>query len=87
MSDEGVEYADAANAKPPTTIRPGARHEDTIVPTGNIRYADGWKISPLLPMGAASQELVGRTIALFIPMEISGKTENCTFRIKIESAQ
>jgi Carboxypeptidase regulatory-like domain len=85
VSHEGVKYVDAASAKPPSTIPPGARHEDTIVPAGNIQYTDGWKVSLLLPMGAQSRELVGKTISLFMPMEISGKVENYTFAIKIES--
>ncbi len=36
-------------------------------------------------MGGQSRELVGKTISLFMPMEISGKVQNYTFGIKIES--
>jgi len=85
VTHQGVRYADATSAKPPTIIPPGARHEDTIMPAGNIRYADGWKVNPLLPMGAQSRELVGRTISLYVPMEISGKVENYSIAIRIES--
>ena len=86
VTHEGVKYADATNAKPPTVIPPGARHEDMIVPAGSIRYANGWKVNPLLPMGAQSRELVGKTISLYVPMEISGRVENYSIGIRIESA-
>jgi hypothetical protein len=38
-------------------------------------------------MGAQSCELIGKTISLFMPMGISGKVENYTFGVKIESVK
>jgi hypothetical protein len=87
VSHQGVKYLDAANVKPPSIIPPGARYEDTIVPAGNIQYADGWRVSPLLPMGVQSRQLIGKIISLFIPMEISGNVENYSFGTKIESVK
>jgi hypothetical protein len=87
VTHEGVKYADAASTKPPTIIPPTARHEDTIIPVGDIKYSDGWRVESLLPVGTKGQDLIGQNISLFLPMEISGKIENYTFSIRIESVR
>jgi hypothetical protein len=83
----GVKYAEASNTKAPTIIPPGARHEDTVVSVGKILYSEtsGWHVSSILPMGAESRNVVGKTIALFLPMEISGKAQNYNVVFQIVS--
>jgi hypothetical protein len=87
VSHVGVKYAEASNTKPPTVIPPGARHEDTVVPVGKIFYSEnsGWHVSSILPKGAESRNVVGKTIALFLPMEISGKVQNYNVVFQIVS--
>jgi len=86
VSHQGIKYTDAASQKPPTIIPPGARHEDTIIPATNIHFANEWKIDPILPMGALSGEVVGKTFSLFMPLDVGGRVQNYNFGFKIESA-
>ena len=51
---EGTRYIASGTPTPPTTIPPGGRLSDSVIPTRNISYYEGWNVSTL-GLSAGSQ--------------------------------
>lgn len=84
VTHEGVKYADKNSNKPATPIPPTARIEDSLIPADNISFGSkDWNIERLLPAGIFSDELIGKQISVYLPIERAGKTLDYVFAFKI----
>ena len=87
----GVRYQDKAAPQPPTVVPPLAKITETLLPADHITSSSsGWSEKPLWKDFAhLSEDLsvlkrhIGSTFALFLPIEVEGKTKNYTFLFKI----
>jgi len=82
----GVKYSERNNPQSPTTVPPGARIEDVLVPSDKVRYSDildEWVEGPILPAGNTATQQKGNTFQVFMPLEVGGETSNYTFKFKI----
>jgi len=84
----GIRLMDRDKPQAPSVIPPGAALEDEITPVDNIRFESGqyggWKIDPLMPpLDENQQKYVGKTLSVFMPLEINGKKKEYNFKIEI----
>ena len=90
ITHSGVKYTDAAAAKPASTIPPSAKLEDVATPADAIYFTSGeyggWRTRDLLPRTINAPALKGSTIALYLPLEVNGRTKNYLFRFLISDA-
>jgi len=95
---EGVRYAERDRPMPPTTVPPGARIDDLIVPAESVSYSSGialsttyipgsWIVSPFLPDGLQASKLVGQEFGLFVPVSVAGKSKEYNFRFRIDAVK
>ncbi|MFY9125207.1 MAG: hypothetical protein WAO59_08170 [Bacteroidales bacterium] len=92
----GVKYIDRNNPQPPTVIVKNAIIDDMIVPTDNIYYVSGqyggWRIKPMLPnrantqeeLNALTQQYIGKEVRVLLPLEIQGTVNEYIFTFKVE---
>ena len=85
----GVKYADMNSAQPPTLIPPGARVEDVLFPTDYVNFTtyNGWKENPLLPSGPAANSYKGKTLGMYLPINIGGEVRDYRFTFRIDSIE
>jgi hypothetical protein len=87
VTHTGVKYTDAAASKPPSTIPPSAKFEDSAIPADSVHFVSGqyggWETRDLLPRSVDAPLLKGGTVALYMPMEVRGKVKNYLFRFQI----
>lgn len=78
-------YTDSAQT--PTVVPPGARIEDFVVPSDYVRYTPGkyggWQEEPLLPEGEMAYSFKGKSISVFMPLEVNGEVKNYFFAFRI----
>jgi hypothetical protein len=84
----GIRLIDRDKPQAPSIIPPGAVLKDEITPVDNIRYESGqyggWKTDPLMPpLGDNQHKYVGKTISVFMPLEINGKKKEYNFTLEI----
>ncbi len=81
----GVRLMDRDKPQAPSVIAPGAILEDEITPVDNIHLeSEGWKTEPLMPnLGENQNSYVGKTLAIFLPLEINGKKKEYNFKVEI----
>jgi hypothetical protein len=85
---KGVKYADKGGAKPITVIPPGAAWEDTAIPEDNITFVSGdWAIDDFLPPGPKAMDLKGKTVSIFMPLEINGKATDYNFVFQVRDVK
>jgi len=84
VTHEGVKYADAAAAKPPSVVPPSAKFSDAVVPANNVSFSSGsWSTRDLLTRSPLAPAMKGRTISIFMPLEINGAQKNYLFSFEI----
>jgi len=81
----GVRLMDRDKPQAPSTIAPGATLDDEITPVDNIHFdSSNWKTEPLMPsLGENQNSYVGKTLAVYMPLEINGKKKEYNFKIEI----
>jgi hypothetical protein len=88
---EGVKYMDKNNSMPPSVIPPTAKLKDIVFPTDYISYSagqyGGWREKALFPDGSAATDYEGKTIGVFIPLEINGTVKNYLFTFRIDKVE
>ncbi|EGO65616.1 PDZ domain-containing protein [Acetonema longum] len=87
---EGVRYIDQGQMLPPTTIPPNAKIKDLIQPVNRIYFDDSysmWSHRDLLPKAPFAKSLKGRSIGIFMPVEINGKIHNYNFVFRIDNVE
>jgi hypothetical protein len=98
----GVRFIERNSAQLPTIVPPLASYSDVIVPTNLVEYSSpgegiggGWSTSEFLPSGYANgltaqspgTQWKGRTLGVYLPMEIAGKTTEYMFRFLIKDVR
>jgi hypothetical protein len=86
----GVAYKDKETSLPPSTIPPTAALEDLIVPTDSVVWSNaenGYRTLDLLPHTPDASTLVGKTLSVFMPLEVNGSVKNYLFSFKITNVQ
>jgi hypothetical protein len=80
-----VKFLDRESPMPLVTIPPGAVYTETLVPSAYVHYFPKplyWQLTPLLP---EANNQIGKTVTVFLPLQIKGATRNYSFRIKIRA--
>lgn len=87
----GVRYIERDKPQPASVVPPGAKLEDTIVPTDYISYVSGqyggWTKEPLFPEGPAAKVYEKKTVQIFMPVEVNGTIKNYLFTFQIEKVE
>lgn len=87
VTHTGVKYTDAAAAKPASIVPPSAKFKDAIIPADNVHFTSGqyggWSVNDLLPHTTSAPTLKGKDVAVYMPLEVNGKTKNYTFQFQI----
>ncbi len=87
---KGVAYKDREAALPPSVIPPTATLEDMVLPSDYSQWNDvggGFHTSDLLPQAANASAYVGKTLSVFMPVELNNAVKNYLFSFKITQAQ
>ncbi|MFO1479319.1 MAG: hypothetical protein U1F40_03855 [Turneriella sp.] len=84
----GIRLMERDKPQAPSIIPPGASLDDEITPVDNIRFESGqyggWRTDPLMPpLDENQQKYVGKTLSVFMPLEINGKKKEYNFKIEI----
>lgn len=92
----GVKYTDRNNSQPATTVPKGASISDILLPTDNVYFVSGqyggWRENYLYPCVYSSKEtlnaeaasLVGKTMAVMMPIMIENVQNDYTFKFNID---
>lgn len=86
----GVRYVDRDKLQAPTLIPPLARIEDLVYPASYVRWSsilNKWLEEPMLPDGFEALRLRGVELGVFMPLEISGKIVNYSFKFRIQRVE
>jgi hypothetical protein len=87
VTHQGVKYTDAAATKPPSVIPPSAKFSDTIVPANNVHFSSGeyggWSTTDILTGTPLATTLKGKTISVYMPLELNGTQRNYLFSFEI----
>jgi len=97
----GVKYSEKQATQPSSVVVRRGTLSDVIYPTDYVSYTSGayggWNEQPLLPneqMGGdpqtllrASEEFIGKTVQILLPIQIEDVTNDYIFTFKIESAE
>ena len=86
----GVKYKDKETLLPPSTVPPTAALEDLIVPTDHVEWSNvegGFRTLELLPDNATASTFIGKTVSVFMPIEVNGNVKNYMFSFKVKDVQ
>ncbi len=86
----GVAYKDKETSLPPSTIPPTAALEDVIVPTDYVEWSNlesGYRTLELLPDNSTASTFVGKTLSVFMPVEVNGTVKNYLFSFRVKDVQ
>jgi hypothetical protein len=87
VTHDGVKYADASSAKPPTVVPPLARVSDSIVPADNVHFESGeyggWRTNHLLPHTPKFAGVKDIPLGIYMPLEIKGSTKDLSFTFNV----
>jgi hypothetical protein len=87
---KGIAYKDRETSLPPSVIPPTATFEDVVFPSDYSRWSDvggGFQSLDLLPQAVSASAYVGKTLSLFMPLEVNNTVKNYLFSFKIKEAQ
>lgn len=73
---EGIRYMHKQEPMAPTTVPPGASIQESVIPTVNIYYSDGWIVSSL-------ELRNGSIIGLYLNLKIAEETRSYFFRFYV----
>jgi hypothetical protein len=85
----GVRYMERDRPQVPTIIPPAAMIDDVIVPSDHISYTpgsgSGWSSRSLFPgIITETDQYIGKSFSVFIPLEFDGAVKNYLFSFRIE---
>jgi hypothetical protein len=86
----GIKFTDKESSLAPSVIPPTATFEDVVCPSDHAKFSEtggGYQFLDLLPQSQSATEFVGKTISLFMPMELHNSVKNYFFSFKIKDAQ
>lgn len=87
----GSRYIERDKPQAPTIIPPTARIQDIVFPTDYVYYTSGkyggWTEIPLFPEAPKAKLFKGKTISVFMPLDIGGVAKNYLFTFKIEGVE
>jgi hypothetical protein len=81
----GIRLVERNNAQAPTMIPPGSVITDSIIPSENISYNNGWEEGDLFSGDRMSYN--GQVFGVYFPIEIGGKKKEYSFKFKITITQ
>ena len=88
LMHSGIRYVDRNNPIPDQPVAPHGVVEEAVIPVGNVFVSpqkNGYDIRPLLPLDndAAAAGLKGKSVILFIPVEVNRQIIPYNFKIEI----
>jgi len=87
LMHSGIRFQDRNNPLPSQTVQSHETVQEAVIPVTNVYMSQekkGYDIRPLFPVkGDAAAELKGKTIGLFIPVELDHQILPYNFRIEI----
>lgn len=95
----GIKFAEKEKFQPPTVVPPGTSVSDAAIPSDNVRFVEilgEWTTGVLVPGLVNPLEdaevrsvkaLEGRTLTLFLSLDIGGQHKNYTLSIRIDSVE
>jgi hypothetical protein len=86
----GIKFTDKESSLAPSVIPPTAMFEDVVCPSDHAKFSEiggGYQFVDLLPQSSSATEFVGKTISLFMPLELHNSVKNYFFSFKIKDAQ
>ena len=85
---KGVKLVDREQPQAPTIIPPKAQVDDLVVPTDYMAFISGnWKQENILPDNVVAKQLKGKTVSVFMPLEINGSVKNYSFEFLVSNVQ
>ena len=87
MMHNGIKYDKRNETQVPTTIPRGAKIEDALVPTNNVKYVGDWIVTPILPKNiemSKAEQLKGGNLKILLPIKIEDITNEYTFVFNIK---
>lgn len=89
----GIKFIDKEKEQQPTIVPPSAKVSDVILPTDYVEYRNVgllsaqyvWSTYPFLPKAdkKEAQQFIGRSLGLFMSLEVNGEVKNYHFSFKI----
>ena len=87
LMHSGIRYVDRNNPIPDQTVAPHGVVEEAVIPVKNVFVSpqkNGYDIHPLLPLDTdAAAGLKGKSVILFIPVEVNRQIIPYNFKIEI----
>lgn len=87
LMHSGIRYVDRNNPIPDQTVAPHGVVEEAVIPVKNVFVSpqkNGYDIRPLLPLDSdAAAGLKGKSVILFIPVEVNRQIIPYNFKIEI----
>jgi hypothetical protein len=87
---KAIAYKDKETSLPPSSVPPTAALEDLIMPTDYVAWSNlegGFLALELLPYSPAASTFIGKTVSVFMPIEVNGNVKNYLFSFKVKDAQ
>jgi hypothetical protein len=85
---KGIKLVDREQPQAPTAIPPNAQVDELVAPTDYVAFISGnWKQGNILPDNVAAKQLKGKTVSVFMPLEINGSIKNYSFEFLVSKVQ